>query len=134
MFDVLNNMFTLPFWVLVIIIGLIVTLIKEIFEAIFSKVEKVIPDNIDHWVIRVWKTIVVRLLPIVTGGIIGRLVTEYPYPEPFNSSPFARLCIGVVAGLVSLFTFPRILAYLKGLAKTKENEKEQDISDIFNQE
>ena len=131
MLDELNKLFTLPFWVLVIIIGLTATAIKELFESIFNKVEKVVPDNIDHWIIRIWNNVVVRILPISIGGLIGYLVTAYPYPEPFNTSAFARFCIGTVAGLVSLFTFPRILVYLKGLAKTKEQEKEQDVADIL---
>jgi uncharacterized membrane protein YeaQ/YmgE (transglycosylase-associated protein family) len=134
MLDTLNQLFTLPFWILVIIIGLIATLIKEVIERISKRIEPIVPNDVDHFLIVVWKRTVVKLIPIITGGLVGWLVTSYPYPEPFNESAFARFCLGTVSGLVSLFVFPRILVFLRGLAKSNEKQKEEDILDIITSE
>lgn len=134
MLDTLNQLFTLPFWILVIIIGLVATLIKETIERVSKRVEPIVPNEVDHFLVVIWKRTVVKLIPIITGGLIGFFITTYPYPEPFNSSAFARFCLGTVSGLVSLFVFPRILVFLKGLAKSNEKQKEEDVLDIITSE
>lgn len=47
-----------------------------------------------------WTELFVPIGPISTGGILGFLVSEYPYPEMFSTST-SRTFFGIVCGLLS---------------------------------
>lgn len=59
-----------------------------------------------------WRELLLPLGPLFTGGLLGLLVTNYPYPEDFSSGP-ARVFFGVVCGLLSAHLYKMVKGFVK---------------------
>lgn len=106
-------LFSASFWVLVTIIGLLVAGFRWIVENVAKGLAKYFPDKYEPWWQWFWREGVLPAAPLVVGGLIGYFIEQYPYPEPFASSDWARLFVGIIAGLFAVFCYPRIMYYLK---------------------
>ena len=118
-----TGLFTLPFIILVLIIGLTVSVFRWCVEIFAQNIAKYFPDKYEPWWKWFWREAVLPAAPIITGGLIGWFIDQYPYPDPFNVSDWARLFIGVIAGLVASFCYPRIVYYLRKFGNGKIEEK-----------
>lgn len=49
---------------------------------------------------RLWKELILPILPVVLGAVAGFLAKKYPFPDGL-SNPSARIAFGLVAGLLS---------------------------------
>jgi hypothetical protein len=113
---VFSGILTTPFWILVTIIGVLVAGFRWIIENIAKGVAIYFPDKYEPWWEWLWREGILPAAPLVVGGLIGYFVVQYPYPDPFASSDMARLFVGVFAGLMAAFCYPRIMYYLKKLS------------------
>jgi cytochrome bd-type quinol oxidase subunit 2 len=137
----LTGLFTVTFWVLVLIIGITVSTIRFFIQNLAKKVSRFFPKDFDKWWSWAWRESILPALPLITGGVIGLLIEKYPYPEPFSFSLASRIFIGIVAGLFAAFFYPRIKFYLKKTgsnweleARKSEQEAKNALSDLRNKE
>jgi len=130
----LTGLFTLPFLVLCMIIGLIVAGFKWTVEKTATKVAKIFPDKYEPWWMWLWKEVVLPVSPLLFGALIGYYITDYPYPAPFDKSSSARLFIGIIAGLSSGFLYPRVMFYLRKLLPQKADEHAKKIEEMTQEE
>jgi uncharacterized membrane protein len=73
--------------------------IRKGLELIFPKLlEK------DTKLKKVWEEYILRLIPIIFGGVLGGLITSYPYPETFETG-VARVFFGIFCGLISTLVY-----------------------------
>jgi|SRR5579885_1531179 len=49
---------------------------------------------------RLWKELILPILPVVLGAVAGFLAKKYPFPDGLTN-PSARIAFGLVAGLLS---------------------------------
>lgn len=117
----LTGLFTLPFLVLCVIIGLIVAGFRWMVEKLAIEIAYVFPDKYEPWWVWFWREAILPVLPLAFGALIAFFVKDYPYPAPFDKSDSARLFIGIIAGLSSGFLYPRVMFYLKKFAPHKLN-------------
>lgn len=127
----LTGLFTLPFLVLCIIIGLIVAGFRWTVEKAAKKIAPVFPDKYEPWWMWAWREVVLPVSPMVFGAILALLVSDYPYPAPFDQSTSARIFIGVIAGLASGFLYPRVMFYLKKMLPAKLNEQAEKVEEML---
>jgi len=137
----LTGLFTLPFWVLVLIIGICVTGIRWFVQNFAKWISKYFPDRFEPWWKWAWREAALPALPLIIGGLIGFFINQYPYPEPFTESLAARTFIGIIAGLFAAFCYPRIKFYIKKAslnweveAKKTEKEAEAALCNLRNKE
>jgi hypothetical protein len=70
---------------------------------------------------KVWKELILPILPPVLGGLICFLNSAYPYPEGFDSSS-ARAVFGIASGLLSGLVYRVIKSILSGkISESNEN-------------
>lgn len=112
-----TGLFTLPFWVLVIIIGLLVAGFRWIVENIAKAIAPIFPDKYEGWWVWFWREAMLPVSPLVFGGLIGYCIEQYPYPDVFSTSNWTRLFVGIIAGLFAAFCYPRIMYYLRKASK-----------------
>lgn len=108
----LSGLFSLPFLILCMIIGLAVTGIRKIIEFAGKKIAPNFPDKYEKKLEWFWRETVLPAMPLVIGGLFGFFFKDYPYPEQFTSGS-ATVFIGVIAGLFSGFLYPRVMFYLR---------------------
>ena len=66
---------------------------------------KIVEYGIDNWTIfskesKLWKELVLPILPVFLGPLAAYLAKEYPFPDGITSVS-ARVAFGLVAGLLS---------------------------------
>jgi hypothetical protein len=115
----LTGLFTLPFLVLCVVIGLFVAGLRWTVEKSAEKIAYIFPDKYESWWVWLWREAILPISPLVVGALIAYFVKDYPYPAPFDQSNSARLFIGVIAGLSSGFLYPRVMFYLRKFAPQK---------------
>jgi len=123
----LAGLLTLPVLVLCVIISLIVKLFRSIVEWLAKKVAYIFPDKWEPWWVWAWREKILPAAPLAVGGSIGYFVEQYPYPEPFDKDVMARVFLGIVAGLVTAFLYPRFMAYYKKFGPKKVDEEVEKI-------
>lgn len=123
----LAGLLTLPFLVLCIIISLIVKLFRWIVEAMARKVAYIFPDKWEPWWMWFWREKILPAAPLGVGGALGYFVEQYPWPEPFDKEIMGRVFLGIVAGLVSAFLYPRAMAYWKKFAPKKADAEVEKV-------
>lgn len=126
----LTGLFTLPFLVFCVIIGLIVAGFRWSVEKSATKIAHVFPDKYEPWWIWLWREAILPASPLVIGALIAYFVRDYPYPAPFDKSDSARLFLGVIAGLSSGFLYPRVMFYLKKFAPHKLDAEVKENLDV----
>jgi len=77
---------------------------------------------------KIWGDFIINVLPLVTGGLLGGLISTYPYPDIFVSAP-SRVFFGIVCGLVSGFSY----RLLKKLIASKLDQKPEDVSGPYSE-
>ena len=95
--NVLEQLFSMSTIILCLMIWILTWLQRKVVEYFWKKAS----DN------KFWREILLPLGPVGTGGILGALVPQYPWPEDFKSLG-ARVIFGAVCGLGSAHVY-RIL-------------------------
>lgn len=126
----LTGLFTLPFLVLCVIIGLIVTGFRWIIQKAAKKIAPIFPDKYEAWWVWLWREVILPIAPLVCGALIAYFIKDYPYPSPFEQATSARVFVGVIAGLASGFLYPRVMYYLKKFSPKKLDEAVEENIEI----
>lgn len=140
------GLFTLPFLVFCIVIYLITQVFRKLVEFLAKRVSVVshfvlvllnkIPyiknkfdvKHVDTWFFNRWRENILPAAPLLIGGILSYFIKDYPYPESFGASDTARTFLGVVAGLVCTWLYPRVMFYLKKLGVQKVDETAEQVT------
>lgn len=117
-----SALFSLPIFVLCVILGLVVASIRKVVESSAKRIDRALSDKYEPFVHWLWREFVLPALPIVLGALVAYYIKDYPFPEPFKDSNSARVFVGGIAGLVSSFMYPRVMFFLKKFAKNSENK------------
>jgi len=56
---------------------------------------------------KLWNKLILPVLPIISGGVVGRLLKSFPYPDGLTHY-WDRVIFGMVAGLLSTFMYRMI--------------------------
>lgn len=119
----LFSLFTTSFLVFALVVALAVSVIRNVIEAIFRKLQFVIPDKTEDMLKDFWREWVLRALPVVVGGLLAFFVAQYPFPAEFAASGSGRVFFGMIAGLFSStvysFTKFHVKKYLPDNIKKK---------------
>jgi hypothetical protein len=116
--QIFSGLMTPSFWVLVAIIGLLVSGLRWVIENTAKKIAYIFPDKYEAWWQWAWRECVLPAAPIIVGGLIGFFISAYPYPDPFGSTDAARTFLGLFAGLITNVAYPRIMYYVRNIMKT----------------
>jgi Na+/H+-dicarboxylate symporter len=114
-----TSLFTLPLFVLCVVIGLVVAGFRKVVEKFTQKIDYILPDKYESLVHWFWREMILPGSPLVVGALIAYFIKDYPFPEPFAASVSARVFVGILVGLVSGWLYPRVIFYLKALSKEK---------------
>lgn len=130
-----SGLFTTPFWVLVLIIGLIVAGFRFAVEYLAKKIAPIFPDKYEPSWQWAWRECVLPVAPLLTGGLIGYFITEYPYPDAFTGALWGRVFVSVIAGLFAAFCYPRIMFYIRKAAgkwSVEAKKVEEEVDEALN--
>lgn len=97
----LLSLFSLVFFVFAFGIALAVMGFRAVVEAIAIRLKPVIPDKVEDMIFDFWNEWVLPSAPVIFGGLLAFLITDYPYPAEFASTASARVFFGLVAGFFS---------------------------------
>ncbi len=97
----LLSLFSLVFFVFAFGINIVVMAFRAIVEAIFKKLDVVLPAKVENFISDFWKEWVLPAMPIVIGGLMAYFISDYPYPPEFAASNSGRLFFGLIAGFFS---------------------------------
>lgn len=93
--DFVADFFSLSTLVFMMVVFSAVFIQRKLVEAILPSLK----EKDSRWN-KLWTDFFVPVGPIATGGIIGWLVDNYPYPTMF-AGPTAQIFYGIVCGLFS---------------------------------
>lgn len=97
----LLSLFSLVFLVFAFGIGVLVSTIRTICEAVYRKLTIVIPDKFEGFLEDVWNEWILPAAPVVLGGLLAYFIADYPYPAEFATSVSGRVFFGIIAGFFS---------------------------------
>lgn len=135
--EAFSGILTLPFWVLVLIIGLIVAGFRWLVENLSKAIAYIFPDEWEPFWQWLWREAILPTSPLVVGGLIGLYIIQYPYPQIFNKSMWGRIFVGIIAGLFSAYCYPRIKYYLEKISlkwNVEANKAELKIKEILKEQ
>jgi Na+/H+-dicarboxylate symporter len=118
----LSSLFTLPMFVLCIVIGIIVAGFRKVMEKFAQKINYILPDKYEPLGNWFWREIILPGAPLVVGASIAFFIKDYPFPEPFAASVSAKVFVGILVGLVSGWLYPRVIFYLKAFSKAPQDK------------
>lgn len=115
--EVILQFFSLPTLVLCLVVWCLVWFLRKVTEHFWtaSKTNKL------------WNSLGLPVLPLVTGGLIGLLAKQYPFPEIFAASMSGRVFFGVVCGLASAHIYRIIKKFLKS---KEDSSVDVDLEDL----
>lgn len=140
----LLSLFSLVFFVFAFGINIVVMAFRAIVEAIFKKLDVVLPDKVEDFLGDVWNEWILPAAPIVIGGLMAYFIADYPYPQEFAASASGRMFFGLIAGFFSatVYRFAKfnikkyvpdeIKAKVDGLAKQMNVKEPTDTLDTEN--
>jgi len=126
----LVSIFTLSFLVFSIVIAISVSAFRSIIEAIFHKLEIVIPDKAEVIIKDLWREWIVRALPVVVGGLFAYIFVSYPVPAEFAASMSGRVFFGMIAGLFSSTIYSFCKFYIKKYLPDNIKEKLDKVNPL----
>jgi hypothetical protein len=135
----LLSLFSLVFIVFAFGINIIVMALRSISEAIFKKLNVILPNKIESFLYDFWNEWVLPASPIVIGGFLAYFLNDYPYPENFAGSCSGRIFFGLIAGFFSstVYRFAKfnIQKYLPKEVKKKLNRsaKNTDSKEVIDE-
>lgn len=97
----LLSLFSIVFFVFAFGINIVVMTLRAVTEAIFKKLDVVIPDKIEDFLRDVWNEWIIPAAPVVIGGLLAYFIADYPYPAEFAASISGRVFFGLIAGFFS---------------------------------
>ena len=119
----ISSLISLVFFVFAFGINIVVMALRAIIEAIFKKLDVVIPDKIEGFLRDVWNEWILAAAPVVIGGLLAYFISDYPYPAEFAGSVSGRVFFGLIAGFfsASVYRFAKyhIKKYLPDEVKSK---------------
>lgn len=104
------------------LLSLLLSLSFLIFCLGLAALTFIVRTLVEFWVLRsnrVWRDLILPLLPVVSGGLVAWLTPGYAYPEMIGSEPVGRVFFGVVAGLFSGLVYRLIISLIKGKTDAK---------------
>lgn len=110
-----------------VIAAFVFAMIVNIISSVIRKVaELVSPDLKNSGLVmsRVWRELLLPILPVVIGASLAAAITSFPYPEVFAKSLVMRVIYGTLAGFFSTWAY-RII---KTLVQRKWNVELPDVS------
>jgi hypothetical protein len=115
-----TSLFGPAFLVLCVVIYVLVELQRKILELLFSKFLPVMLKD-GKWQNKLWKDILLPSAAPGTGMIFSWMITSYPYPEMFATSPANRIIWGIFAGFFSGYVYRMVKqlfnGYMSGIAE-----------------
>ena len=131
----LAGLLSVPFLVLCVVIGLLVSVFRKGVEMGAKKfIAPIFPDKYESWWKWAWKEVILPGAPLVIGAAMAILISDYPYPAPFGETASARLFLGIIAGLASGFLYPRVMFYLRKALPKKADEQALELEELRNEE
>lgn len=117
------GLFSTSFLVFALVVALATSIIRNICQAIFHKLEIVVPDKYEGFLSDVWNEWVLPVLPMIIGGFFAFIFTGYPFPAEFAATVIGRVFLGIVAGMISStvyrFTKYHVKKYIPEQIKSK---------------
>lgn len=132
----LLSLFSLVFFVFAFGINIAVMALRAVIEAVFKKLEIVIPNKIESFLHDVWNEWILAAAPVVIGGLLAYFISDYPYPAEFAGSVSGRVFFGLIAGFfsASVYRFAKyhIKKYLPEEVKAKIGAlaKQTNVTDV----
>lgn len=120
-------------------IGAIVFVIRQVVEYGMANWWPLKDWAAAHKDARLWRSLLLPILPILLGQAAGLLLHNYPYPEGFNTHS-GRFVFGLVAGFTSGMFVRLYRSFLasktaefgekiSSFVKPKRNHREEDVVD-----
>lgn len=125
----LFSLFTTSFLVFALVVAIAVSVIRNVVEALFRKLEFAIPDKAEDMLRDFWREWVLRALPVAVGGLMAFFVVQYPYPAEFAVSS-GRVFFGIVAGLFSSTIYSFAKFHVKKYLPEKIKNKIDDMNPL----
>jgi uncharacterized membrane protein YedE/YeeE len=123
----LFSLFTTSFLVFALVVALAVSVLRNVTETIFRKLQFIIPDKVEDVLKDLWREWILRALPVVVGGLLAFFVVQYPFPVEFAVSVSGRVFFGLIAGLFSSTVYSFVKFHIK---KYLPNTIKQKIDDM----
>jgi len=90
-------------------IAAIIFVIRKVVEYVLDNPK--IPTGKMNKKSKLWRDLILPILPVVMGPLSTLIATQYPYPEGL-STVSGRLAFGLVAGLLSGLVYRLVSAFL----------------------
>lgn len=103
--DVLQILMSWQFVIFSLGVVAITLVLKTIAEYLLVNIKIVAKES------KIWRDLLLPILPVILGSCCAVLIKEYPYPEGLSTTG-ARFVFGLVAGLLSTFLYRIIKAIL----------------------
>jgi hypothetical protein len=109
------------------IAALVFAMIVNIISGIVRKIVEVVSPSLKDYGFtksRVWRELVLPILPVLIGAALASCVDSFPYPSTFAAPLVMRAIYGALAGFFSTWAY-RIV---KTLAQRKWNVELPDVA------
>lgn len=134
---ILQGFLTWQFLVFALAIGAIVFVIRQFIEYWMENWWPLKEKASVNKKAKLWRELVLPILPVFLGTVAGLLAKNYPYPEGFTAAS-ARLAFGVVAGFTSgmfvrlykSFLGAQVAEYsskISSFVKPKRNHRKEEV-------
>lgn len=128
----LLSLFSLVFLVFAFGINIVVIAFRAIIEAIFKRIDVVLPAKVENFLGDIWKEWILPAAPIVIGGLLAYFIADYPYPQEFANSPSGRLFFGLIAGFFSATVYRFVKFHIKKYVPNEVKEKVDGLAKQLN--
>ena len=126
----LFSLFTTSFLVFALVVALAVSVLRNVIEALFKKLQFVIPDKTEDILKDLWREWILRALPVLVGGLLAFFVVQYPFPAEFAASNSGRVFFGLIAGLFSSTVYSFTKFHIKKYLPDTIKQKIDDINPL----
>lgn len=118
-----------------VVVAILILIIRRSVEAFFKKAFAAISftDKYEDKIIFIWKEWVLRVLPMVVGGLLAYFLSSYPFPEEFAASDSGRTILGIIAGLFSSQVYGFVKVHVEKYLPKNIKEKVEQLEEEANQ-
>ena len=126
----LFSLFTTSFLVFALVVALAVSVLRNVTETIFRKLQFIIPDKVEDVLKDLWREWILRALPVVVGGLLALFVVQYPFPAEFATSDSGRVFFGLIAGLFSSTVYSFVKFHIRKYLPDTIKQKIDDMNPL----
>jgi hypothetical protein len=121
--QVLNAFFSIQTVVFCVVVYTIVQIVRSTLERLYKALHLKVSAHFEEHLKDFWEQWFLPGAPIITGFLLGWLVSQYPYPDPFVKTLGGRMFFGIVAGGASGYVYRFFRFYVKKFLPPEVNKK-----------